>query len=480
MYLTATYGLASLDEHDFSARLHRAAPNNSGSRCCAPTQFIHNRLALRENRMAGPFSVPSPSARINPALTLQWILNNVPCFSGAVPVEWTRAVYREASRQNINLLILRVALSMANKHGYAFAEEPVHATKPGDIGGQWQARKAEFIAVASSENYLSAHQLFQIWQNAWMEQRARAGIDEDRIRRQIHSVNPAVYADNMDRFEHGRRDALGPVYQEAADRLDTTNAMLSTVTDVLNWLEAREAMGDRCTLQQVDAKAIEILKGWEMFETWFMPVIFAVLGMASMRGAGGSRGGQTPPTPTAQSYLPPEPVPDPSIPAHLRRVIQGDYPAVRLGRVGQPGNLFARVESTGEGVTYRVSMIVLRGEGSAAEIQLARSTHRAMIRRAAEMARRAGASTFKLVGEQANPNFVRHANELAEKMGVPKSGKATSKITGAYSDYAVTLRVDLVLKPTSSPAAPPSPRPSRPSSPPPFIPPEKKRSLPQK
>jgi len=427
--------------------------------------------------MPGPFSIPSPSARNNPALTLQWILNNVPCFSGSVPVEWTRAVYREASRRNIDFRILQIALGMASKHGYLFAEEPVHATKPGDIGVQWQARKAEFIAVASLENYLSAHQLFQIWQNAWMEQRAQAGIEEDKIRRQIHGANPAVYADNMNRFEHGVRDALGPVYRAAADRLDTTNAMLSTVTDVLNWLEAREAMGDRRTLQQVDERAIEILKGQAMFETWFMPVIFGVLGMASMSGAGGLRGTRVPeqvrPTPTAQSYLPPEPVPDPSIPLQLRRVIQGDYPAVRLGRIGEPGNLFARIEATGEGVTYRVSMIVLRGEGSAAEIQLARSAHRAMIRRAAEMARKAGAPTFKLVGEQANPNFVRHANELAEKMGVPNSGKATSKVRGAYNDYEVTLNVDSVLRP-NAPAAPTPLAPAKPSVFPPFIPPSKK------
>lgn len=428
--------------------------------------------------MIGLFTAPSPNARNNPNITLQWILNNVPCFSGTVPVDWTRAVYREASRRNIDFRILQTALSMASKHGYTFAEEPVHATKPGDIGGQWQARKAEFIEVASVENYLSAHQLFQIWQNAWMEQRAQAGLDEDRIRREIHRANPAVYADNMNRFEHGARNALGPIYQAAADRLDTTNAMLSTVTDILNWLEAREAMGDRCTLQHVDARAIEVLKGREMFETWFMPVILGVLGMASMKGMGGSRGTRAPEplrtTPTAQSYLPPEPVPDPSIPPQLSRVIQGDYPAVRLGRVGQPGNLFARVETTGEGVTYRVSMIVLRGEGSAAEIQLARSAHRALIRRAAEMARKMGFNTFKLVGEQASPHFVKHADGLAEKMGVPKSGKATSKITGAYSDYEVTLRADLVLKPSSPAAATPLAPAKLPASPP-IVPPQKKR-----
>ena len=251
--------------------------------------------------------------------------------------------------------------------------------------------------------------------------------------------------------------------------------MLFAASELLGWLEAREATGEHCTLQQANERAIEITKAWNKFETWFMPVIFGVLGMASMRGAGGSGGGRAPErsgsTPTSQSRLPPEPVPDPSVPPHLRQVIQGDYPAVRLGRVGRPGNLFARVDRAGEGVTYRVSMIVLRGEGSAAEIRLARSAHRAMIRRAAEMARQAGARTFKLVGEQASPNFVRHANDLAEKMGVPKSGKSTSKISGGYSDYEVTLRVDLVLKP-SAPSSPPSP-PTRPPFPP-FIPPNKK------
>ncbi|HRD67360.1 MAG TPA: hypothetical protein PKY50_14535 [Candidatus Competibacter sp.] len=426
------------------------------------------------------FSTPSAFTRVNPGIALQWILNNVPCFSGTVPVEWTRAVYREASRWKVDFFILQVALKMAGKHGYVFAEEPVHAAKAGDILSQWQARKAEFLAVASSPNYLNARQLFHIWQQLWQEEMSRGSLDEDRLRKQINKRNPAVYADNMDKFEHGKRDALGPEYQDAADRLDTARFMLTAATDLLNWLEARvDTMGDRYTLQQVNERAFEIANTWSKIETWFMPVIIGVLGMASMKGSGmgGFREGRVPErlgsTPTAQHHLPPEPVPDTAVPPNLSRHIQGDNPAVRLGRVGQPGNLFARVETTGEGVTYRVSMIVLRGEGSAAEIQLARSAHRAMIRRAAELARRAGASTFKLVGEQASPNFVRHANELAEKMGIPKSGKATSKIAGAYSDYEVTLRVDLVLKPSSA-ASPPPLAPTKPPTFPSSIPPTKK------
>ncbi len=145
--------------------------------------------------------------------------------------------------------------------------------------------------------------------------------------------------------------------------------------------------------------------------------------------------------------------------------MQGGHPAVRLGQYGRPGNLIARVDSPpGEGVTYRVTAIVLRGEASA-EVALARSAHRAMIRRAAEMARKIGAKTFKLVGEQANPNFRKHADGLAEQIGIPKSGKVTSNIGGAYGNYEVTLRVDLALQPRA-PASTPS---RAPFTPPPSL-----------
>lgn len=78
------------------------------------------------------FSTPSAFTRVNPGIALQWILNNVPCFKGTVPVEWTRAVYREASWWKIDFFTLQVALKMADKHGYVFAEEPVHAAKAGE------------------------------------------------------------------------------------------------------------------------------------------------------------------------------------------------------------------------------------------------------------------------------------------------------------------------------------------------------------
>ena len=89
--------------------------------------------------------------RYSPELALQWILSNVPCFSGPVPVDWTRPYSRSQSMEH-QISMLQAALSMADKHGFVFTSEPVHATKHTEIGRQWQARKAEFVAVASSDN----------------------------------------------------------------------------------------------------------------------------------------------------------------------------------------------------------------------------------------------------------------------------------------------------------------------------------------
>ena len=72
-----------------------------------------------------------------------------------------------------------------------------------------------------------------------------------------------------------------------------------------------------------------------------------------------------------------------------QNIIQGEPPAVKLGSMGQPGNLIARVEvGAGGKVVYRVDSIILKGEGNAAELATARLAHRQMIVRAAQQAPR--------------------------------------------------------------------------------------------
>jgi hypothetical protein len=54
-----------------------------------------------------------------------WILENVPCFPGAVPMEWEQAVYNEAKRRSINPGVLSVAISLARSLGYKFTDPSV-------------------------------------------------------------------------------------------------------------------------------------------------------------------------------------------------------------------------------------------------------------------------------------------------------------------------------------------------------------------
>jgi hypothetical protein len=125
-------------------------------------------------------------------------------------------------------------------------------------------------------------------------------------------------------------------------------------------------------------------------------------------------------------------------------IIKGNPPKVWLGRMGEAGNLWASVEVANGKVMYQVSSIVLKGEGEAAEIALARAAHREMIKRAAKKAQENGLKQFELRGLNANANFRGHADKLAREIGVPGSGTVLKK-TGGWLDYEVTIDVGKAL-----------------------------------
>ena len=51
---------------------------------------------------------------------LKWIKENVPCFAGQIPAEWTPRVYDEAKLRNIDRIVVQQALIMANVLGDRF------------------------------------------------------------------------------------------------------------------------------------------------------------------------------------------------------------------------------------------------------------------------------------------------------------------------------------------------------------------------
>src|SRR5262245_59437586 len=111
--------------------------------------------------------------------------------------------------------------------------------------------------------------------------------------------------------------------------------------------------------------------------------------------------------------------------------VSGNPPSARVGPYGGPGSLLARIETDHNGdVIYRIAAIILTGE--APTLADARAAHRYMIWSAADLASQGGRATFKLLGEQANPNFRAHADRLAQQVGVPGSGQIMRRMAGAH------------------------------------------------
>lgn len=93
-------------------------------------------------------------------------------------------------------------------------------------------------------------------------------------------------------------------------------------------------------------------------------------------------------------------------------------------------------------VTYSVQSISSVSEPGVPSV--AKAAHRELLKQAAETAKASGKKTFLLVGEQANPNFVRHADGLANRVGVPGSGKQLGGGAG-HASYRVELVAEKVL-----------------------------------
>jgi hypothetical protein len=167
--------------------------------------------------------------------------------------------------------------------GAAELVEEIEAVPATDIGRQWKAKRGKFLAVAyDSKNNLNGNQLFQIWLQFWMEQLSKALADEKAARTKVWSRDNVEYANNMNLFQLGKRDALGPEYQEAADRVDAARSHLSCAVELQNWLETRvDVAHDHLTLVKIEYKALEIAKGQAQFQKWIEPVLFAILGWAA-------------------------------------------------------------------------------------------------------------------------------------------------------------------------------------------------------
>jgi hypothetical protein len=68
----------------------------------------------------------------DPVDVMGWIMQNVPCFKGPVPQDWTQAVYTEAGARHIQPAVIALALSMTSMSGYNFSAITSRRVSPED------------------------------------------------------------------------------------------------------------------------------------------------------------------------------------------------------------------------------------------------------------------------------------------------------------------------------------------------------------
>ncbi|MGB8702288.1 MAG: DUF4157 domain-containing protein [Thermosynechococcaceae cyanobacterium] len=187
-----------------------------------------------------------------------------------------------------------------------------------DVRASWADKRGSFISAASDPaNKLDAHQIYQIWLRVWMEKQARANADFDAIDKQMRSApNKAELINKMSWFKYGKRKGLGEDFQpyiDASDHKDAVNFLFGNLREVLDWLENYvDIMKNHVTLEQVNAKALEIARDKANFQQYFAPIILGVIGMTRVGGGGVPREmkGVTEPRPrqgSAVSGRPPTP-----------------------------------------------------------------------------------------------------------------------------------------------------------------------------
>ncbi|MEV8540151.1 hypothetical protein [Streptomyces sp. NPDC051572] len=165
---------------------------------------------------------------------------------------------------------------------------------------------------ANPHNILTADEMYDIWIAYWTTRHNRAHELAEKIKEDIWRRNPPAFVRKLDRFENGRRDALGPAHEAAANDRDSCTFMVSAMPEVLRWLNAEQSHGRPVTFARVNEVAIEYARAQRTVQTWLGPLTFAALA-ASFPTAGGRA--PAPEEIPASPRLPAAEVPPPGAPS---------------------------------------------------------------------------------------------------------------------------------------------------------------------
>jgi hypothetical protein len=155
---------------------------------------------------------------------------------------------------------------MAADAAQAKLRSEIQAIPDNQVGANWGARKADFLAVAADPaNSLKARQMYQIWMRYWVDRQHEAYPEVQRLEEALRKRDVVDYIDKKPKFEAGKRGVFPADYEAAYDRLAAANYYTSYLVGVHDWLEIYvDSMGKRVTLYQVNEKTVELIKAHEL------------------------------------------------------------------------------------------------------------------------------------------------------------------------------------------------------------------------
>jgi hypothetical protein len=139
---------------------------------------------------------------------------------------------------------------------------------------------------SNPNNTLTAQEMYETWRNVWSSRDAQSKRRLQQLKDRMRSEDPLGYAEKKERFDSGLRGALGPQYEAAEIETALCSAELSSMEEVLNWLEGQETVGRRVTLEQVSRHALE----WAHARDKYGSVVMALflMGLPFAMAGGGS------------------------------------------------------------------------------------------------------------------------------------------------------------------------------------------------
>jgi len=179
----------------------------------------------------------------------------------------------------------RPAVQRAPPPGPSGGESPAQDKAVYDHAGRLR-QLTDTRDPSNPNNTLTAREMYETWRNLWSSRGAQAKHRLQQVKDRMRGEDPLGYAEKKERFDSGLRDALGPQYEAAENETALCSAELSSMEEVLSWLEDQETMGRHVTLEQASHHALEWAHARDKYGSVVMTIF--LMGLPFAMAGGGS------------------------------------------------------------------------------------------------------------------------------------------------------------------------------------------------